>query len=50
MHTFRSYKHDLYSISTNKLALNNKDEKRFILPNKIDTLPWGHKDIRLYQQ
>lgn len=24
--------------------------KRLILPNKIDTLPWGHKDIIPYQK
>lgn len=28
-----------------KLAHSNKDEKRYILPNKKETLPWGHFKI-----
>ncbi|XP_039278288.1 uncharacterized protein LOC120350099 [Nilaparvata lugens] len=46
MNCIRSYKHELYTISLNKLALSSKDEKRYILKDKINTLPWGHKNIK----
>lgn len=47
MTSFRSYKHKVKTISTNKLALNRHDDKRFILENRIDTLSWGHFRIEL---
>ena len=37
-----SFKHELYTVSINKLALSNKDDKRKICENRIDTLPWGY--------
>lgn len=46
MYTIRSYKHELFTICMNKLALSNKDGKRYILENKIDTLPWGHTQAK----
>lgn len=46
MTSFRSYKHEVKTISTNKLALNRFDDKRYILNNRIDTLPWGHHRIK----
>ena len=45
MNMMRSYKHDIYSIEINKKALSPKDDKRFILDDKISTLPWGHYSI-----
>ncbi len=42
MNTFRSYNHRIYTISQNKLALCNYDDKRFILDDGISTLPHGH--------
>lgn len=47
MVSFRSYKHKVKTITTSKLALNRYDDKRFILENRIDTLPWGHYRITL---
>ncbi|XP_050437828.1 uncharacterized protein LOC126844028 isoform X2 [Adelges cooleyi] len=42
MNSFRSYKHDIKSISTVKLALNRNDDKRVVLADRIHTLPYGH--------
>lgn len=44
--SFRSYNHEIKTIKTCKLALNRHDDKRFILENRIDTLPWGHYKIK----
>lgn len=48
MNGFRSKLHDVYTEMKNKVALSYQDEKRFIIPNTTKTLPWGHKDIRIY--
>ena len=37
MNIIRSEKHDIYSMTVNKLALSANDDKRIICPNKIDT-------------
>lgn len=42
MNLIRSYKHELYSVECNKIALSYDDDKRYILENGIDTLPWGY--------
>ena len=39
--------HQLYTENFNKLALNPYDDKRCLLPNCTDTLPWGHKNANL---
>lgn len=44
--SFRSYKHEVKTISTKKLVMNRHEDKRFILENRIDTLPWGHYRIK----
>lgn len=42
-YTIRSKKHEIYTISTDKIALNPFDDKRCIIrPDGIDTLAWGH--------
>jgi len=46
MTTIQSKKHQLYTFRINKLALNSDDDKRYILPDRINTLPYGHKDIK----
>lgn len=44
--TIRSIKHNVYSISQTKVALNPSDDKRYIIkPNRIETLAWGHYRI-----
>lgn len=42
MNMIKSIKHVLYSQQVNKVVLNSKDDKRQILFNNIETLPWGH--------
>jgi len=43
MNCIRAYKHELYTITINKLALSPKDDKRIVCDNKIDTVPFGYK-------
>ena len=45
MTSIPSYKHKLYTITQNKKSLSAFDDKRFILANRISTLPHGHKNI-----
>jgi hypothetical protein len=45
MTTIRSYRHQLYTIGQTKLALNNFDDKRYILPDGVTTLAHGHYKI-----
>lgn len=40
--SLRSYKHEMKTISTIKLALNRTDDKRVVLENQINTLAHGH--------
>lgn len=46
--TFRSKQHSVFTVSQIKVGLSPFDDKRFVLPNNIDTLPWGHCDIPAY--
>lgn len=38
--------HKIYTETSMKKALSPSDDKRYIIPNSTDTLPWGHKDIK----
>jgi hypothetical protein len=38
----RSRHHIVHTVEMNKISLSAHDDKRFILPNKVDTLPHGH--------
>ncbi|XP_055316114.1 uncharacterized protein LOC129575903 [Sitodiplosis mosellana] len=40
--TFRSKKHTVFSVRQKKVALSGEDNKRFILEDNVETLPWGH--------
>lgn len=42
-HCIRSKKHHLYSIKESKIVLSSADDKRFIQPNSVCTLPHGYK-------
>ena len=41
----RSRNHEVTTEKVNKVALSGDDDKRFILPNKVDTLALGHYRI-----
>ena len=40
---FMSQKHDVYTEDVNKIALNNDDDKRIVLSDKITSYPYGNK-------
>ena len=42
MMTFRSRKHEIFTEEINKVALSADDDKRIILPDKVNTLAYGH--------
>ena len=45
MLSFRSYNHQLYTISLNRTGLNPFDDKRYILDDGVCTLAHGHWTI-----
>ena len=45
MNQIRSYNHEIFSETVNKIALSANDDKRIILEDKISTLSYGHYKI-----
>ena len=48
MNVIRSKFHDLYTYTLNKIGLSAFDDKRYVLNNGKDTLPYGHYKINIY--
>ena len=46
MTRFQSKSHEIHTIKTEKMIFMPMDDKRFILDNGIDTLPYGHYSIK----
>jgi UDP-N-acetyl-D-mannosaminuronic acid transferase (WecB/TagA/CpsF family) len=44
---FRTKTHNIYTAEQNKKALSAYDDKRFILEDGINTLAWGHYQIKI---
>ena len=47
MRGIKSKNHNLGTYETNKRFLSCFDDKRYILKNGINTLAYGHKDIKM---
>ena len=45
MSGIRSKNHELITYTSNKKSISCFDDKRYILSDGINTLPYGHKDI-----
>ena len=45
MRGIKSKHHEIYIYEGNKTSLSDFDDKRYILDDGINTLPYGHKDI-----
>jgi hypothetical protein len=43
--SIRSYKHSVFGVNISKILLSPFDDKRYILPDGINTLPYGHYEI-----
>jgi len=44
---FRTNRHNIYTVEQNKKALSAHDDKWYILENVMDTLAWGHYQIKV---
>ena len=42
----RSKNHVLYTVCEHKLALSSYDDKRYLIPNSTDSLPYGHYSLK----
>lgn len=47
MNQIRSFNHQLYSITVNKIGLSPFDDKRYVLENGCDTLALGHYQAQM---
>ena len=45
MNVIRSYNHEIFSKTVNKIALSANDDKRIIRKNKISTFAYGYYKI-----
>ena len=45
MKGIKPFNHRMYTYESNKISLSCYDDKRYILDDGINTLPYAHKDI-----
>ena len=45
MYMFRSHFHEIYTQLWSKVTLDNKDDKRYVSHNNVDTYANGHYNI-----
>lgn len=43
----KSNLHEVYTMSETKIALSPYDDKRYVIPDSTNTLPWGHYQVPL---
>ena len=43
---FRSFNHEIFTVSQTKIGLSGFDDKRYVCKDMINTLPWGHYLIK----
>jgi hypothetical protein len=41
----RSYKHEVFTVKQNKVALTAYDDKRFLLESGLDSVPYGYSSV-----
>ena len=46
MNVIRSYRHEVYTETVNKVALSGNDDKRFVLLDRVRTMAYGHHNIK----
>ena len=44
-HIIRARKHNIHTETEKKVALSSNDDKRYLIPESTETLPWGHYAI-----
>ena len=46
MNVIRSHCHEIYTEEINKIALSTDDDKRVIMADEIQTLAYGHTNLK----
>lgn len=47
---FKLKHHEMYTVRQNKIALRNHDDKRYLIPGTMDTVPHGHYMVEVYKE
>ena len=46
MNAIRNHCHDIYTVEINKIALSSDDDKRVIMVDEIQSLAYGHTNLK----